>query len=83
MATRSKNRYTVRKQSSGYSASVRYYVYDTVSKGRVTVHAYLLRDAAQADADGHNILDMVKPHDEDPRPFEVRYEEAKAVYYAK
>lgn len=75
-------RYTVRKQTSGYNGNVRYYVYDTVSQGRVTVHAYLGRDAAQASADYLNIGDMVKSYDDDPRPYEVRYAEAEAAYRA-
>jgi hypothetical protein len=42
-------RYTVRKQSSGYTASVTFYVYDTVRKGRVSVHAGS-RESALVDA---------------------------------
>ncbi len=78
--TMTKARFTVRKQSSGYTYSVKYYVYDTVSKGRVSVHAMLTRDAAQASADALNISDMVKPHAEDPRPYDVRHAEATAAY---
>jgi hypothetical protein len=55
-------------------------VYDTKDKGRVTVHAYLMRDAAQAEADNLNISDMVKPHGEDPRPYEVRLAEAREAF---
>ncbi len=77
-----KPRFTVRKQTSGYSGSVRYYVYDTVSKGRVSVHAEILRDSAQFQADALNISNMVLPHAEDPRDYEVRLAEA-AVKYAE
>lgn len=75
-----KPRFTVRKQSSGYSASVKWYVYDTVSKGRVSVHAVIGRDAAQVSADALNISDRVKPHAEDPRPYEVRLAEVEAQW---
>ena len=47
-------RYTVRQQFSGYTSSVSYFVYDTVRKGRVTVHAHRVREGAQADADSLN-----------------------------
>lgn len=78
----SKHRFTVRKQSSGYTASVRFYVYDLVSKSRVTVHAHRCRDTAEMEADRLNIQEMVKPHAEDPRPYEARYAEAEAAYKA-
>lgn len=78
-----RNRYTVRKQTSGWTGVSKFYVYDTVDKGRVTVQAYLGRDTAQAEADQLNISDMVRPHEEDPRPYEVRRAEAEAAYFGK
>lgn len=77
-----KFRFTVRKQSSGYAASVTFYVYDTVSKGRVSVHAGS-REQAQAQADDLNIGDLVKPHSEDSRPYAVRRGEAATEYYRR
>jgi hypothetical protein len=52
-AAKTKPRYTVRKQSSGWTLSETFYVYDLVRKGRVSVHAGT-REAAQADADALN-----------------------------
>lgn len=43
------------------------------------MHAMLRREDAQLQADGLNIADMVKPHAEDPRPYEVRLAEAEAA----
>lgn len=77
-----KHRFTVRKMTSGYTGVVKWYVYDLVGKGRVTVHAYLGRDSAQAEADGLNIIEMTVPAANDPRPFEVRHAEAAQRYYA-
>lgn len=78
-----KQRYTTSKMTSGYNGVSRYYVYDTVSKGRVTVHAHLMRSTAELQADQLNISDMVKPYDEDPRPYEVRLAEATEAYSKK
>lgn len=78
--TVTKVRYTVRKQTSGYNGDVRYYVYDTVSKGRVTAYPVNLRSTAQIHADRLNVADMVRPHAEDPRPYEERLAEATAAY---
>jgi hypothetical protein len=75
-----KPRYTVRKMTSGWNGVSKFYVYDLQQKERVTVHAHLMREAAQADADRLNILDMCVPGTEDPRPFDVRYEEARQRY---
>jgi hypothetical protein len=69
--------------TSGYTGVSKYYVYDLKAKDRVTVHAYLTRSGAQLEADGLNIGDMVKPHAEDPRPYEVRRAEAEAKYRAQ
>ncbi len=80
MATR-KHRFTVRKMVNGYNGVAKYYAYDLKTKGRVTVHAHLMRDTAQMEADRLNIADMVKPHAEDPRPYEVREAEATDAYY--
>jgi hypothetical protein len=77
-----KPRYTVRKMTSGYTGLSKYYVYDLVGKGRVTVHAHLMRADAQVEADSLNVSDMVKPYDEDPRPYEVRLAEAQAAFDA-
>ncbi len=77
---KTKHRYTVRKMSSGYTGKVTYYVYDTIGKGRVTVHAHLMRDTAQMEADSLNISEMVKPHAEDSRSYEIRLEEAKSAF---
>ena len=74
------SRYRVRKQSSGYASSVSYYVYDLLRKGRVTVHAYRTREAAQVNADALNVQDMVKDHAVDPRPYKERLAEAQRVY---
>lgn len=79
---KTRNRYTVRKQTSGYSSSVRYYVYDLQTKSRVSVHADILRGSAQASADRLNISEMVKDYAEDPRPYEVRLAEATMAYYS-
>lgn len=75
-------RYQVRKQTSGYSNSESYYVWDKVNKSRVTVHAHCTRAAAQLDANSHNVRDMIRPHAEDPRPYAERLAEAEAAFYA-
>lgn len=75
-------RFTTRQQSSGYTRSVTYFVYDTVQKGRVTVHAALARRSAQCDADRLNAAELVLDHADDPRPYEVRRAEAEAAYAA-
>lgn len=75
-------RYTVRKQSSGRTFSETFYVYDTVRKGRVSVHAVRARETAQHEADALNIGDMVKDYADDPRPYAERLAEAEAAYYA-
>jgi hypothetical protein len=75
-----KPRFTVRKQSSGYTLSETYYVWK-LGAGRVSVHAGT-RECAQSDADDLNIGDLVKPHAEDPRPYAVRRAEAGAAYRA-
>ncbi len=83
MTTTRKHRFTTRKQVNGYNGDVKYYVFDLQSKSRVSVRAVIGRDAAQMDADSLNIMEMVKPHAEDPRPFEVRLAEAEAAYHAE
>jgi hypothetical protein len=76
-----KHPFTVRKMVNGYNGVAKYHVY---YKGeRCSVHADLHRDVAQAQADRLNIAEMVKPHAEDPRPYEVRYAEAEAAYRAE
>ena len=47
---KTKRQFTVRKMTSGWSGETKFVVHER-GKGRVTVHAHLLRDAAQADAD--------------------------------
>jgi hypothetical protein len=47
------DRFTVRKQSSGRTYSVTFYVYDRESGGRVSTEA-LTRESAQAQADSLN-----------------------------
>lgn len=73
-------RYTVRKQSSGYTSSVKFFVYDTKNKGRVSVNASILRESAQAEADALNVSELVPDAATDPRPYEVRRAEAAARY---
>lgn len=77
-----KRRYTVRKQSSGYTSSTTYYVYDLVKKGRVTVHAHQTPEGAWADADTSEIGAMVADYDQDPRPYAVRRAEAHERFAA-
>lgn len=48
------DRYTVRKQVSGYTGRESWYVYDRQNGGRVTVHAHIAREGAVADAEGLN-----------------------------
>lgn len=76
-----KSRYTVRKQSSGYSSSETFVVWKR-GGGRVTVNAHRTREAAQAEADVLNISDMVKDYADDPRPYAERLAEATAAYAA-
>lgn len=68
---------------SGRTGIPKFYVYDTQTKGRVTVHAYLIRGGAEASADSLNISDMVSPHASDPRPYDVRWAEASEAYRNK
>lgn len=75
-------RYTVRKQSSGYAASVTFYVYDTARKGRVSVHAARTSESAQHDADSLNVGALILDADVDPRPYATRRAEAEAAYKA-
>ena len=75
----SQPRYTVRKQSSGYTFNETFYVYDTQRKGRVSVHAGT-RESAQQDADSLNITNAVRDHADDPRPFAIRLAEATAAF---
>ena len=75
-----KHRYSVRKQSSGYTFSETYFVYDKLRGGRVTVHAHGTREGAQADADALNIMDMVSDYADDPRPYGERHAEASRAY---
>jgi len=47
---RTGNRFTVRKQTSGYTGRPTFYVYDREAQGRVTVNPHTTRDGAEADA---------------------------------
>jgi hypothetical protein len=76
----SPHRYTVRKQSSGYAYSVGYVVWDTLRRGRVSVHASLTRESAQHEADNLNIGALVRDYADDPRPYETRRAEAEVTY---
>lgn len=78
--TGTRKRYTVRKMSSGYTASVKWYVYDNQRKGRVSVHAHIARESAQHEADSLNVSAMVKDHADDPRPYAERLAEAEQAF---
>ena len=73
-------RYRVRKQSSGRTSSVTYYVYDLQQKARVSVHASHSSRSAQYEADALNVQDMVRDYESDPRPYDLRHAEARATY---
>lgn len=47
---------------------------------RVTVHPHLTPEAAQAEADELCVSALVRPHAEDPRPYETRLAEARAEH---
>jgi hypothetical protein len=79
---RTARRYTVRKQSSSYTRSDTYYVYDLVKRGRVTVNAHRSPESAQSDADRLEVSDMVRDHADDPRPYAVRLADAAARFAA-
>lgn len=76
-------RFRVRKQSSGYTASVTYFV-ARLGGGRVSVHANSSREAAQAEADALNVSHMVSIAREgyDDRPYAVIAAECRAAYDA-
>jgi hypothetical protein len=78
-----KPRFTVRKQSSGYSHSETFYVYDTKRKGRVSVHASA-RECAQADADSLNAMDAMPEIPAEPTRFQVgqRVRESGTGFFA-
>ncbi len=71
--------FTVRQTTSGYNGVTKYLVYN--GSKRVSVHAYITRESAQAQADDLNIGALVKPYDEDPRPYPVRLAEAREEFY--
>lgn len=81
--TRSKHPFAVRQTKSGYSGEVKYIVVKNPGGRRVSVHAYVTRESAQASADSLNVGDMVRPHAEDPRPYAERLAEAEAAYRAE
>lgn len=76
--TKTRRRYTVRKQSSGRSFSETFYVFDNVTKSRVSVHATVSRRTAQMEADGLEAGAMVRDYADDPRPYAERRAEAEA-----
>jgi hypothetical protein len=82
MAAKYRPPYVVRKQSSGYTASVKWIVVKNPGARRVTVVAHHSQRAAQIEADALNVSALVKDHAEDPRPYEVRLAEAEATYRA-
>lgn len=82
MATK-KHPYAVRQTTSGYNGVTKYLVVKNPGGRRVSVHAHVTRQSAQFEADDLNIGALVKPHAEDPRPYEERRAEAAAAYYAE
>lgn len=76
---RRRMRFVVRKQQSGYTGAVSYVVYDSISKGRVSVHAMSFGQA-KASADDLNIGDMVPLAADDPRPYDIRRAEAEVKF---
>ena len=78
----SKHPYQVRKQTSGRSWDT-FIVVRNPGGRRVSTWPHSTRESAQAAADDLNIGEMVKPHSEDPRPYEVRRAEAEAAYRAE
>ena len=80
-ANRTKKRFTVRKTVSGRTGVARWIVVMNPGGSRVSVDSYPLRESAQIHADDLNISEMVKPHDEDPRPYATRHAEASALYH--
>lgn len=78
-----KHPFSVRKQSSGYTLSEKYIVVKNPGGKRVSVHAHHTREEAVHAADTLNIAEMVKPYDQDPRPYAVRRAEAETAYRAE
>jgi hypothetical protein len=76
------HRYTVRRMNSGYTASVKWYVYDTHAKSRVTVNAHHSREGAQREADALNVTEDVADYVDDPRPYSERLAEAQKRFGA-
>jgi hypothetical protein len=77
-----KHPFRVRKQSSSRALSETFVVVK-LNGGRVSTWPHTTREAAQTEADDLNIGAMVKPQDEDPRPYDVRRAEAAAAYRAE
>lgn len=80
-ATKYKPAFTVRKVTSGYTGRESFIVWKR-GGGRVSVHAFHSRRAAQFSADELNIGALVLPHADDPRPYDVRRVEAAERYAA-
>lgn len=72
--------FAVRQVRSGYTGERKYIVVKNPGGHRVTVHAHVTRESAQADADQLNIGAMVRDYADDQRPYEVRRAEAEAAY---
>lgn len=73
--------FKVRQQTSGWNGVTSYIVVMNPGGRRVSVHAHYTKQSAQAAADELNIIEMVKPANEDPRPYNVRRAEAEAQYH--
>lgn len=78
-----KHPYAIRQTTSGYNGVTKFLVVKNPGGRRVSVHAHITRQSAQAEADDLNIGEMVKPHAEDPRPYAERRAEAEAAYRAE
>lgn len=82
MTTRQTHPFKVRQQTSGWNGLTSYIVVMNPGGRRVSVHAHQTRESAQAAADALNVIEMVTPAAEDPRPYAVRLAEAEAKYRA-
>lgn len=83
MSTTRKHPFAVRQQTSGYTGAPVFIVVRNPGGRRVSVCPYLVRSAAQQDADLLNITELVKPYTADPRPLRDRYADAEATYRAE
>lgn len=81
MTSNAKKVFTVRKQKSGWNGDEKFIVVNKKTGGRVSTWAHLTRESAQIAADELNIQEMVADYATDPRPYEVRLEEARKAYF--